>query len=52
MHVRQPVVAALVLERQPGVVDAQAVQDRRVQIVHVHRIRGDVVAEIVGRAVT
>ena len=51
MHVGQAVVPALVLERQPGVVDAQAVQDRGVQVVDVDRVRGDVVAEVVGRAV-
>ena len=35
VHVGQAVVAALELERQPGVVDAQAVQDRGVQVVDV-----------------
>ncbi len=49
--VGQAVVAALVLERQPRVVDAQAMQDRGVQVVDVDRVAGDVVAEVVGLAV-
>ena len=49
--VGQAVVAALELERQPRVVDAQAVQHRRVQVVDVDRVAGDVVAEVVGLAV-
>ena len=39
MHVGQPMMPPLVLERQPRVVDAQAVQDRGVQVVDVDRIR-------------
>ena len=38
VHVGQAVVAALELEGQPRVVDAQAVQDRGVQVVDVDRI--------------
>ena len=41
---------ALELVGQPCVVDAQAVQDRGVQIVDVHRVARDVVAVIVGLA--
>src|SRR5690606_37130065 len=37
VHVGEPKVAALVTERQPLVVDAEQVQQRRVQIVDVHR---------------
>jgi N-sulfoglucosamine sulfohydrolase len=33
------------------VVDAEQVQQRRVEVVHVHRVRDDVVAEVVGLAV-
>ena len=44
VHVGQAVVAALELERQPGVVDAQAVQDRGVQVVDVDAVVRDVVA--------
>ena len=51
MHVGQAVVAALELERQPRVVDAEQVQDRRVQVVDVDAVLGDVVAEVVGLAV-
>lgn len=47
MHIGQPVVAALELKRQPGVVDAKAVQQRCVQVVHVHWITCDVVAIII-----
>ena len=42
---------ALEEERQPRVVDAQAVEDRGVQVVDVDRRRDDVVAEVVGFAV-
>ena len=38
--VGQAVVAALVFEGEPRVVDAQAMKQRRVQIVHVHRVAG------------
>ncbi len=41
-------MAALELEGQLRVVDAQAVQDRGVQVVDVDRIADDVVAEVVG----
>ena len=51
MDVGQPEVAALKLEGQLRVVDAQAVQDRGVQVVHVDRILRDVVAVVVGLAV-
>ncbi len=51
MHVGQPEVAALELERELRVVDAQAVQDRGVQVVDVDRVFRDVVAEVVGLAV-
>src|SRR5205823_10046660 len=50
-HISQPMMPSLELERQAGVVDAQAVQDRRVQVVDVDRIAGDVVAVGVGFAV-
>ncbi len=50
MHVGQAVMPALELERQPGVVDAQAVQQGRMQVVDVHGIASDVVAVIVGFA--
>ena len=48
MNVRQAVVPALVLEGQSFMVDAQAVENRRIQIVNVHGILRDVVTEIVG----
>ena len=49
-HVGQPEMPALELVGQPRVIDAQAVQDGRVQVVHVDRIAGDVVAVVVGLA--
>src|SRR5260221_9475986 len=51
VDVGEPVVAPLELERQPRVVDAQAVEDRGVQIVDVDRVARDIVAEVVGLAV-
>ena len=51
MHVGQAVVAALEFEGQPRVVEAQAVQQRRVQVVDVDWVLSDVVREIVGRSV-
>ena len=44
MHVGQPKVATLVLERESLVIDAQQVKDRCLQVVDVDRIAGDVVA--------
>ena len=51
VHVGQAVVAALELVRQLLVVDAEQVQDRRLEVVDVDGVLGDVVAEVVGRAV-
>ena len=51
MHVGQAVMPALVRESQPGVVDAQAMQQGGVQVVDVDRIPDDVVPEVVGGAV-
>ena len=45
VHIGQPMVPPLVLERQLGVVNPQAVQNRGVQVVDVHRVLGDVVTE-------
>ena len=50
VHVGQAEVAALELVGQPRVVDAQAVQDRGVQVVDVDGVVHDVVAEVVGLA--
>ena len=51
VHVGEAVAAALVLERELLVVDAQQVQQRRLEVVDVHRVADDVVAELVGLAV-
>ena len=48
MHVGQPELAALVLERQPLVVEAQQVQHGGVQVVDVDAVLDDVEAEVVG----
>ena len=52
MHVGQPMVPPLVLERQFGVVDPQAMEDRGVQVMDVDGVSSDVVTEVVGRAVS
>ncbi len=49
--VRQAVVAPLELEGLPFVVDPEQVLHRGVEVVHVHRVLDDVVAELVGLAV-
>src|SRR5205807_7570728 len=49
-HIRKPEVAPLELVCQPGVIDAQRMQDSRVQVVYVYGIFHDVVAIIVGLA--
>ena len=38
MHVGQPIIAALQAERQAFVIQAQQVQQRRVEVMHMHRI--------------
>ena len=50
-HVRQPKVPPAVPVRQPLVVDAEEMQDRRVQVVHVNLVLGGVVSVLVRRAV-
>lgn len=51
MNIGQPIVAALKPICQFEVIDAKQVQHRGLQVVHVHRVFSDVVAEIVGRTV-
>lgn len=48
MHVGEPEIPPLEPVREPPVVDAQTVQDRRLQIVDVDRILDDVVGQVVG----
>src|SRR5258706_6202173 len=50
MHVGQAIVAALEAERQAGVIEAQAIEQRRVEVVDVDRVASDVEAVIVGLA--
>ena len=52
VNIGQTVMAALKLECQFGVIDAKAMQHRRVHVVYVHRIFDDIVAVIVGSAVS
>src|ERR1700735_5504901 len=49
-HIGQPEVAALELEGEPFVIDAQAMQDSSLQIVYMYRIGHHVVAIVVGLA--
>src|SRR5690554_5474783 len=51
MHVGQTELAALVLVGQSRVIDPQGVQDRRLQVVDMHRRLEDVVAKRIGLAV-
>src|SRR5262249_38576967 len=51
VHVGQAIVAALEAEGEPGVVDAEEVEDRCLEIEGAHGIFDDVVAEVVGGAV-
>ena len=51
VHVGEPEVAAAVAERQFLVVDPHQVQDRGVQVVHVHAVLDGIHPEFVGRSV-
>ena len=50
LHARQPHIQALELESQAAVVDAQAMEDRGVEVVNVYGLFHDVVTEVVGLA--
>ena len=47
-HIGQPEIPALEPVRQPQVVDAEKVQDRRVEVVDVHDVVDGLIAELVG----
>ena len=51
MHIRQPTLNTVVVERQTLVVETQEMQDGRVEIVDVHAACDGVHAELVRRAV-
>ena len=51
MHVGQAVITPLEFEHEACVVGAQAVQQRGVQVVNMHRVADDVVAVVVGLTV-
>src|SRR5262245_5279536 len=48
-HVGEPEGPALVPIGELGVIEAHQVEDRRVEVVHVHRVLGDVVPELIRR---
>src|SRR2546423_11762136 len=50
VHVGEPEVAALVLERQLRVIDSEALEDGGLQVVDVNGVFGDVIAIIIGLA--
>ena len=52
MHIGQPVLASLVLEGQLLVVDAQQMENRRIEVMHMDRVLCNVVAEIIGLTIT
>ena len=52
VHVGEAEVSPPELVGQPGMIDAQQVQDRRVQVVDFDRVADDVVREIVGLAMS
>src|SRR5262245_13000973 len=47
MNIRQAEFTPLELKGEPGMVHTQAMQDRGVQVVHVHRVARDVIAEVI-----
>ena len=47
MHVGQPEVAALIAVSQPLVIEAQQVQDCRVQVVDMNRIARDLETDLI-----
>src|SRR4051794_9829949 len=51
MHIRQPEIAALMAVRQAGMLQAQEVQDGRLEVVRVNGVAADVETELVGTAV-
>ena len=51
MHIRQSEMAALELEGKLGVIDAQAMKHRSVQVVNMHWVANDVVGVVVAFAV-
>src|ERR1041384_6300584 len=51
-HIRQPEIAAGITISQPGMVDAELIQQCRMQIVNRHPILDGLETELVGRAVS
>jgi hypothetical protein len=51
MNIRQPILAALVLVQKLPMIDSQQMKYRRVEVVNVDRILGNVVGEVVGASV-
>jgi hypothetical protein len=48
VHIGQPEVATLIAEGEPLVIDAEEMEDRGVEVVHVHGILDYAEAKIVG----
>ena len=51
VNVGQPIIPALLAERQAAMIQAQTMQDGRIQIVNVDRITNDIVAVVIRLAV-
>ena len=51
MHIGQPELAARVEMGQPLVVDAELMQDRRLQVMHVDRLIDDMEPKVIGRSI-
>ena len=51
MYVGQAKVTSLEAVSQPLVVEPQQVQQRRVQVMHMHRVAGHVESELIGLAI-
>ena len=51
VHISQAKLAPLMRKCEPLVVESQAMQNRRLQVVHMHRIFRDVKTEIIRRAI-
>ncbi len=47
MHIREAEIAALILECEPLVIEPEQVQHRRIQVMHMHGIGGDIEAKLI-----
>ena len=51
VNIREPKVSALETIRQSPVVDSQAMENRGIEVVNVHRVLDYVVTEVIGTSV-